>query len=205
MANLVTFGSLLAAGCLITACSSSPSGMSTPAASRTRATPQSSSEAGSIVPTSKTFLSKAYGYTVTVPADFTPRQAYAKWDGESELDGDSALVDLLGQPGETKGMFVAAAPTKRDLAADTAFAITFNAHYHGDYCPNRPTRGRVTVGGQPGVLLAYNCGILVNHVVTVYHGVEYWFVFVDRGVDAATDPTDHATFVKMLSSVRFRH
>jgi hypothetical protein len=64
-------------------------------------------------------------------------------------------------------------------------------------------RNRVTIGGQPGVLLAYNCGILINFALTVDHGVEYWFVFVDQGVPAATDPTDHAPFLKMLSSVQF--
>jgi diaminopimelate decarboxylase len=141
---------------------------------------------------------------LTVPAGWTSRQAPAKWDGESELDGSSALADLLGQPGETQGVWAAAARSKRDLAAWASFMIAWNAHYHGDTCPHRPnTRNRVRVGAQPGVLLAYNCGILVNNVATVHNGVGYFFVFVDHGVAAATDPTDHATFLKILRSVKF--
>jgi hypothetical protein len=151
-------------------------------------------------------VSKAYGYTITVPASFTLRQAFGKWDGHSELDGNSASVDLIGQPADTTGVWAAAARSKRDLASDAAYAITWNAHYHGDTCPHQPNlRQRITVGGQPGVLLAYNCGILVNMAVTVDRGVEYWFVFIDRSVARATDATDHATFLTMLNSVRFPH
>lgn len=198
---------LLAAASLIASCSSgSPSGSSSPRSSDTSATPESTSASQSVPPKPRSFTSKTYGYTLTVPAGWTTRQAFAKWDGESELDGTSASVDLIGQPADTKGVWAAAAPSKRDLAADTAFAIIWTAHYHGDYCPSRPDmRNRVTVGGQPGVLLAYNCGILVNTALTVNHGVEYWFVFIDRGQAAATDPTDRATFLAMLSSVRFPH
>jgi len=53
------------------------------------------------------------------------------------------------------------------------------------------------------VLLAYNCGILINIATTVRHGVAYQFVFRDGGVPAATDPADNATFMQMLRSVHF--
>lgn len=206
MSKVAALGSLLAVLTLVSSCSqSNSSGSSSPAAGRSAAPTSSSSSAPpSITPKPTTFRSKAYGYTVTVPAEWSSRQAYAKWDGHSELDGTSALVDLFGQPSETKGVFVAAAPWKRELAAYTAFFIAWNAHFHGDYCPAEPhTRSRVTVGGQRGVMLAYNCGILVNNVVTVHKGIGYCFVFVDRNVAAATDPADHLTFVKLLRSVKF--
>jgi hypothetical protein len=151
-------------------------------------------------------MSKTYRYTVTVPAGWTTTQAFEKWDGESELDGTSAAADLLGQPSDTKGVWVAAAPSKRTLEADVAYAITWTDHYHGDYCPPQPnSRSPITVGGQPGVLLRYNCGILVNVAVTVDRGVEYWFNFIDRSMAAAADPADTATFTSMLTSVRFPH
>jgi hypothetical protein len=130
-------------------------------------------------------------------------QASVKWDGKWELDGTSPEADLIGQPGDARGVWAAAARSKRTLAAATAFAIRWNRDVHGDTCPHPPTRTPVMVGGQPGVLLAYNCGILVNMAVTVTHGVEYWFAFLDHGVAAANDPADHAIFMKMLSSVRF--
>ena len=59
------------------------------------------------------------------------------------------------------------------------------------------------MGGQPGVLLAYNCGILINIAATVHHGVGYWFAFRDPAVAAATDPADHAAFMDILRSVQF--
>ena len=198
MAKLATLGALIAAVGLVTSCSGSGSSAVTTGGSPTL--PRSSATA----PQPRTFTSKSYGYTVTVPARWTARQAFEKWDGTSELDGTSALVDLFGQPNETKGIFAAATPWKRGLAAYRTFLITWNAHYHGDYCPAEPnTTSRVTVGGQPGVLLAYNCGILVNNVVTVHGGVGYLFAFVDQGIPAATDPTDHATFLMFLRSVQF--
>ena len=206
MAKVATLGSLLAAVTLIASCSASSQSASPPAATSggsatlplpSTATPQTTAASAT------TFTSARYGYTVTVPAGWTSRQAFAKWDGESELDGESAYVDLLGQPAESKGVWAAAARTKRDLATDTTFAIAWNTRYHGDTCPVRPTRSRVTVGGRPGVLLAYGCGILINFVVAVHRGVEYWFVFVDQGVPAATDPADHATFLGILKSVQF--
>jgi diaminopimelate decarboxylase len=109
----------------------------------------------------------------------------------------------MGLPGESKGVWAAAARSRGDLATDTSFAVRWNEHYHGDTCPAPPAKSRVTVGGQPGVLLAYGCGILINFVVTIHHGDEYWFVFVDRSVSAPTDSADSATFLAMLRSVRF--
>jgi hypothetical protein len=196
---------LLTAVFLVASCSSDgSSGPSSSAIRQSGAAPGSSTHSQSSAPKPTTFTSKAYGYTVTVPAGWASRQAYEKWDGEWELDGTSNAVDLFGEPSVSKGVWAAAAPSQRDLAAEAAFAIVWNAHYHGDFCPHRPTtRSRVTIGGRPGVLLAYNCGILINMAVTVDHDVEYWFVFVDRGVVAANDPADHLTFLRMLRSVHF--
>lgn len=207
MPRVIGYLSLLAAFFVVASCSSSNSSgsSSSAASSAVSTTPQSSAAPPeSSPPTPKTFTSAAYGYTVTVPAGWTSRQAYAKWDGESGLNGDSAYVDLLGQPGETRGVWVAAAPRKGDLAAYTTFLIAWNFHVHGDTCPQRPNmREPVMIGGQPGILLAYNCGILVNNAATIHDGVGYFFAFVDHDLAAATDPTDHATFLKILKSVQF--
>jgi hypothetical protein len=198
--------SSLAALLLVASCSSgTSSGSPSPRSGHSSASHRSSSASRPSPPKPSRFTSKAYGYTLTVPAPWIARQAFAKWDGEAGLNGDSAEVDLFGQPSETKGVWAAAVPSKRDLAAAAAYAIVWTAHVHGDTCPPLPsTRSRITVGGQPGVLLAYNCGILVNTAVTVYRAVEYWFVFVDRGLAAATNAADQATFTRMLNSVQFK-
>jgi hypothetical protein len=194
---------MLTASFLMTACSGSGSSGSPSTATNNATTTPSSSAPPSTVPKPETFTSKHYGYTLAVPAGWTSRQAFGKWDGETELDGNSAQVDLIGQPADTMGVWVAAARWKRDLAAYTTYLVAWNARYHGDTCPPKPdTRQRVTVGGQPGVLLAYNCGILVNNVGTVHDGVGYFFAFIDRGVATATNPTDRATFLEMLRSVK---
>jgi len=207
MVKVAYLGSVLATATLIASCSGSgtPTHPSVAAGGGT-ATLSASSVAAqpTTPPISKTFTSATYGYTLTLPAAWTPRPALDKWGGEEELDGTSVLADIFGQPSESRGMFAVAAPWKRDLRSYEKFLIAFNAHYHGDYCPQRPNARRlVTVGGQPGVLLAYDCGILVNNVGTVHDGVGYIFVFVDRSVAAATDPTDYATFQDVLRSVRF--
>lgn len=196
---------LLTAVVVTAACSSGTTSRSPSTnPSHSSATPLSSSVSPSVPTRPATFTSKAYGYTLTAPAGMTPRQAYDKWDGVTELDGSSAEVDLIGDPSETKGVWAAAARTNRDLAADVAYAISWNARVHGDFCPQRPDiTSRITIGGRPGVLLSYNCGILVNQAVTVDQGISYWFSFVDRSLAAATNPTDDATFRAILSSVRF--
>jgi hypothetical protein len=197
---------MFAANVVITSCSgsgSSGSSGSSQASSSAVVSPSSSSASQSSAPEPTTFTSETYGYTVTVPMGWTTTQAFEKWSGQEELDGTSVLVDRFGQPSVSRGMFAAAAPWKRGLTAYTTYLIAWQAHYH-EQCPNRPnTKNPVTVGGQPGVLLAYNCGILINNVATVHDGVGYLFVFVDQGVASATNPTDHATFVKLLSSVQF--
>lgn len=144
---------------------------------------------------------------MTLPAGWTAVQAHSRWDGKIGLDYASASVDrFIGT--SMAGSWGVAAPWKRSLAADTTYVIRWNYLYHRNTCPAsaRPeSRSPVTIGGQAGVLLAYNCGILINLAATVHHGFAYWFVFRDPGVNAATDPADHATFLGMLHSVRFTH
>ena len=53
------------------------------------------------------------------------------------------------------------------------------------------------------MLMAYDCGVLINNGVTVHSGIGYWFVMKDDAVQAATDPADHKTFLRILRSVHF--
>lgn len=201
MPRVTGYLSLLAAGCLIASCSSgSSSDSSSPASSHTGTTPQSSAVPAS-APTPKTFTSAMYGYTVALPAEWTSIQAVTKWDGQAGLNIESAQVDHFG--GDSPGVFAVAAPWKRGLAAYTRFWITWTARNHGDTCPFQPdTRSPITIGGRPGMFIAYNCGILINYAIAIHRGVGYCFVLRDGGVAAATDPTDHATFTNLLRSVQ---
>jgi hypothetical protein len=188
---------------VITSCGGTgSSGSAAKVSSSAATTPSSPGASPSTAQELTSFRSATYGYVVTPPGDWMSIQALEKWDGRSELTYDSAQVDQFGSG--YPGAFGVAAPWKRDLAADTKFLITWVSLNHGETCPPKPnTRAPVTIGGQPGVLLAYNCGILINIAATVHDGVAYWFTFRDPNVQAETDPTDHAIFLKMLRSVHF--
>lgn len=198
MAKIAAFGSLFAAVALVASCSGGSSAPTSAPTSGASATPVPSSAAQT------TFTSAKYGYSLTLPAQWSDAQAVGKWDRRSALDLESLDVDRFFSGVSGKGSYAAAGRWNRGLAAYTTFLISFTHRTHGDFCPAKPdTRAAVTVGGQPGVLLGYNCGILINIAATVHHGVGYQFVFRDSGVAAASDPADHATFLQMLSSVHF--
>ena len=61
----------------------------------------------------------------------------------------------------------------------------------------------IVIGAEPGTLLGYDCGILINSAIAVHKGMAYLFGFRDPAVHAATDPTDRAAFLQLLKSVRF--
>jgi hypothetical protein len=195
MAKIAAFGSLFAAVTLVASCSGSTSAPTSAAATL----PPSSAAAHT------TFTSQSYGYKLTVPAQWSAAPADYKWDRRSELSLDSPAVDKFFSSVTGRGSYAAAGRWNGDLAAYTTFLIAWTHRTHGDFCPAKPnTRSPVTIGGQPGVLLAYNCGILINIAATVHHGVGYQFVFRDSGVSAASDPADHAVFLQILRSVQFR-
>ena len=75
---------------------------------------------------------------------------------------------------------------------------------HGDTCPPVPeSQEPIEIGSEPGVLLSYDCGILINIAVAVHDGVAYVFGFRDPAVHAATDPADRETFLGLLESVTY--
>jgi hypothetical protein len=192
MAKVAVFGSVLATVTLVASCSGGTSA------------PRSATSSSSAAPT--TFTSAKYGYTLTVPANWTTAQAGSTWDGHTALSIDAGQVDEFFSDVEGKGSFGVAARWTRDLAAYTRWLVAWTQLTHGGTCPPKPeTTTPVTIGGQPGVLLEYNCGILINIAATVRHGVAYQFVFRDDGVQAASDPGDHAVFLQILRSVKFRN
>jgi hypothetical protein len=174
-----------------------------PAAAPTLTTSRSPDASRTAGPSPTTFTSSTYGYTLRLPPGWTSVQAKKAWDGKAPLSSYSPLVDqLVGTYNASS--WALAAPSKQKLAAYTAEMIVANAHDHGDTCPPKPElRRRITIGGGPGMLLAYNCGILINLAAAVHHGVGYQFGFRDPTVNAATDPTGQAAFLAILASMQF--
>lgn len=202
--KVLVYPSLLAGLLLIASCGgSSATGSSSAASSHPVATPTSSASSPASAPPG-VFLSATYGYTVKPPAHWTSVQASRKWDGRSGLDIDSSQVDQFRSPLADPVFWAVATHWQQSLEAFTSYAISWTSSFHGDSCTAQPSsRSPITVGGQQGVLLAYDCGVLINYAVTVHNGVGYWFLFKDDAVQAATDPTDHATFLRVLNSVQF--
>lgn len=190
-------------GSLLMACAPAVPSPSTVAADASASNGGTSPPSASPVPTQSTFTSEIYGYSVAVPAGWSSIAATARWDGISGVKSDSPEVDRWTSSG-TAAAWGSAAPYTKDLKSYTTKTIADTAKYHGDTCTRPPeTQGVITVGGERGTLISWNCGILINVAVTVHHGIGYTFGFRDPAVAAATDPTDRAIFVGALGSVRF--
>jgi hypothetical protein len=149
-----------------------------------------------------TFTSPIYGYTVELPGGWKAIEATLAWDGTSDASSDSPEVDQwIGRTEASAWAF--AAPYAGDLNAYTKQTVADNARYHGNTCPPTPeAQDPITIDGEPGELLAYDCGILINLAVTLHNGVGYRFGLRDPTIPAATDPGDAAIFAGLLGSLR---
>ena len=194
--------SAFGAALLIAACSpaaapsAGPTGTSLPAATAT-ATAASS-------PTPVVFASTRYPYSIALPIGWVATSARTTWDGTGSPTADDPAVDEFENPGVTGLAFGVATPTKSVLAAWVADGIANNFRVHGDTCPQTPNSVEpVTIGGQPGTFVAWDCGILINSAFAVANGYGYRFTFRDPSIQAATDAADKATFTTMMGSVVF--
>jgi hypothetical protein len=171
------------------------------------ATGVASAEASvSSVPTA--FTSTTYGYSLTVPAGWSTVQATVAWDGTGLPFHHDAEADQFAFPCEGNdcgaSAWAFAAPTPEDLAGYAEERIAAVAEGASATCPLTPeSQDPVDIGGEPGTLLSWDCGILINIADTVHDGIGYQFGFRDPAVHAATDPADRAIFLELLSSVRF--
>jgi hypothetical protein len=190
------FGAVL----LLAACSPAATQSGVPISTR------SSTATASTSPTPVVFASTPYRYSITLPIGWIAEPATTTWNGVGAPNFMDTAVDVFGPAGEsaTFGVSAAAAPTTSTLAPWVALGIAENFRIHGDTCPETPDSVEpVTIGGHPGTLVAWNCGILINSAYTVVNGYGYIFTFRDPAIQAATDPADHATFMTMLGSVVF--
>jgi hypothetical protein len=150
-----------------------------------------------------TFTSLTYGYSLTVPAGWSALQASKTWSGTGAPSFSDPVGDQFDGPGVASAAGIAA-PTIEDLKGYIKARIAANTADHGDTCPAVPeSKDPIKVGGESGMLLAWNCGILINIAVAVHDGIGYSFGMRDPAVHAATDPTDRAAFLKLLKSVDF--
>ena len=205
LAVALLVGACAAGGSPASQAAAEPSPTSSAAAPSSSAPVESPSPTASPTPAASTtpFTSKTYGYSLTPPAGWTTIQATAKWDGKGAPTHDVPAADQFISPGPASAWFFGA-PTSKDLAAREAERVAANAKDHGDTCPPVPeSQDPIEIGGEPGVLSSYDCGILINTAVTVHDGVAYVFGFRDPAVHAASSPDDRALFLGLLESVKF--
>jgi hypothetical protein len=179
-----------------------PGGVPTPSPTPTVVASPTVSPSAAASPSGPTvFTSPLYAYTVTVPAGWIAAPALLRWDGTRQ-SGPDAESDKFGGP-KSLSAWGYAGPFSGDLAGFVTDRIAANARDHADTCPvdaleiNEPLQ----IGGQPWVLLGWNCGALINQAVTVRAGVAYAFNFRDLAVKAAADPADRAILQSILDSV----
>ena len=153
-------------------------------------------------PSAARFRSPLYAYSVAIPRGWSATPALVRWDGETQPSLGSTVDELSGPHLIALGF---AGPFAGDLAAFTQDRIAANARDHADTCAANALQGQepITFGGQPGVLLTWSCGALVDQAITVHAGVAYAFTIRDVDFKPALDPADFAAIRSMLDSVSF--
>lgn len=191
--------------------SSSSTAASIATASSPVASAVASAEAATPVPSTapsaaaspSSFTSKSYGYSLTVPAGWSVTPSSKKWDGISAPPFAAPEGDKFEIPGPASAAGMSS-PTSKDLAGYVQDRIAANQRDHADTCPPVPeTSDPIEIDGEPATLLSWDCGILINLGITVHDGIGYLFGMRDPDVHAASDPTDRALFMNLLTSVQF--
>jgi hypothetical protein len=168
----------------------------TPAASPTLAAPTPASRVD--------FTSPLYDYSIVVPAGWATVAAMLPWDGTSAPGSEDATVDQFVGPSDVSS-WAYAGPMTGDLAGFVKDNIAWTVRDHGDTCPATApeTTEPIEIGGESGMLLSWDCGILINQAVLVRDGTNFVFAMRDPGIHAATDPADRAILEDLLGSVTF--
>jgi len=153
--------------------------------------------------TARTFTSRHYGYSETLPPGWaSAAQAKQQWDGKGAPGAEDSVVDLFRGPGGVEA-WVYAAPTKENLAAYAIRTVRVAGVVHS--CPRVPqTNQAITISGTPARLLDTQCparsGFLVELVVTIRHGIGF---VIGSQNPSGTTPTDRPAFRKFLAGITF--
>ena len=190
---------------LVAACSgSSPSASSAPASQSPSAAVATAvtTPSPSATSTPLTYESPLYRYSIALPAGWSVGSARTRWDGASAPGDDFPSVDRFASP-TTVSVFGYAGPVTTDLDQFVDDTIAWTVRDHGDTCPAAAPEATepIQFGGEDGMLLSWDCGILINQALLIRDGTGFVFVMSDPGVQAATDATDRALLEGLLDSV----
>lgn len=182
--------------------SSAPASVPVTAAASQAPSAAFATPAATAASTPVSFTSLLYGYSIALPAGWSVGAAMLRWDGASAPGNDEGTVDKFVSP-STVSTFAYAGPIKADLDQFVKDNIAWTVRDHGDTCPATApeTTEPIQIGGEDGMLLSWNCGILINQALAIRDGTGFVFVMRDPGVQAATDATDRALLEDLLNSV----
>lgn len=193
------------AACSGTSASPSSAPSSVQAAPEATQAPSSVAATPAATPTATPvgFTSPLYGYSITLPASWSVGAARLPWDGASAPGDDFSTVDKFISPA-TVSVFAFAGPVTTDLDQLVKANIAWTVRDHGDTCPAPApeTTEPIQIGGEDGMLLSWNCGILINQALAIRDSTAFVFVMRDPGVQAATDATDRVLLEDLLNSVK---
>jgi hypothetical protein len=153
-------------------------------------------------PTPNVFRSPLYSYSLVVPTAWSATPATTRWDGVSAASLGPNVDQVAGPHLIVLGY---AGPYAGNLTAFVQQQIAASLRDHSDTCPSNALQlnQATTIGGEPGVLLGFNCGARIDQVITVHDGVGYAFTIRDAAFSPTLDPTDFAIAQSMLDSLIF--
>jgi hypothetical protein len=157
-------------------------------------------ESPSPEPTSTTYTSSLYGYSLTLPGGWQAVPASTRWDGISDPGHDEPTVDQMSGPETTVAWAFSTPPVTKDLRAYASDRLAADAEAHP--CPKTPaTTAKITIDGQAGLLMSRDCGILVLTALTIRRGAGFLLYLQDSSIHSATYPPDEKILAAMLASV----
>ena len=139
-----------------------------------------------------------------MPTGWVIVPATVPWDAASSPGAIDASVDQFVSPSGLSA-FAFAGPVSVDLAGFVDDNIAWTVRDHASTCPAAVPESTeaIEVGGEPGMLLSWDCGILINQALVVRDGTGFVMVVRDPNVEAAKDATDRAILEALLDSVVF--
>lgn len=149
-----------------------------------------------------TFVSPLYRYSLAVPAGWGATPAVVCWDGVSAPSVGPNVDLITGRHLLALGFAGPFAGTVAEFSQDRIVA-TVRDHSDTCYTGVPDSTQSISIGGQPGLLLSWNCGARIDDALTVHAGIGYEFTIRDAAFSPTLDPTDLATVRSMLASLTF--
>lgn len=184
---------------VMAACGSSGSPSGTQAASAHSTSTQASTTTRAA--TSQEFLSKHYGFAVTLPQDWSQADALFDWDGKSLQGPGAPAFANFTAPTKDRTLMVASAPVPAGMQLTKWQAAMVRAT--PPVCSESSSAQTTTLGGEPALAWTVKCsdGYDVNKLAAL-HGHRGYIIYLPSAT-ANDDTEDRRIFEGIRQSFRF--